>query len=136
MAAAQCFFHVRKQRFPHAYGGFEFSRVDAVINDVASPLASDRIWYSVYQTVARLVSLLEILETKGDPHAEGGSCDIMMALVEPFGPQTHLCSCVRFRRTNRRGGGVVIQVLHNHRRFPHDFTLVDDGGNDTSGIEL
>src|SRR5439155_23444173 len=85
-AAAEYFFHIGKQRFPQPYGGFEFSRLYAVINDVASPLASYRIWYSVYQSVARLLSLLGIQETKGDPHAEGGSCDIMMTLVEPFGP--------------------------------------------------
>ena len=85
-SALEGFFHVRKQRFPHAHGGFEFSGFHAVINHVASPLASERIRYSVYQRVARLLSLLERLETKGDPHAERGSCDIMMALIEPFGP--------------------------------------------------
>src|SRR5215470_6005860 len=92
VAAAEYFFHVRKQSFPHAYGGFEFLGLDAVINNVASPLASERIWYSVYQGVARLPSLLEILKTKSDPHAEGGSCDIMVAFVKSFGPQSHLRS--------------------------------------------
>ncbi len=62
-AAAECSFHIRQQHFPHAHGGFEFSGLYAVVNDVAPAFASERIRYSVYQSVARLTSLLEILET-------------------------------------------------------------------------
>src|SRR6516164_3511412 len=38
--------------------------------------------------------------------------------------------------TERRTRVLVIQIFHNHRRFPHGFAVIDDGGHDTSGIEL
>src|SRR5581483_1494617 len=103
----------RKQRFPHAHGGFKFFGLHAVINHVAAPLASERIGYSIDQRVARLLSLLEILETKGGPHAESGGSNIMMAFVELFGAHTHVGSRMRIGLMQRRLGVLIVEVFNN-----------------------
>src|SRR5205085_605798 len=105
--------HVGEQALPHADRDPELLRLDAVVDDVAPPLAAHRIGNLVDQRLARLGAALEVLVAEGDAHAERRGGDVVVALVQAL---------LGEREAHLLGAGRSVVVVELQHRGPRKWT--------------